>query len=132
MQEFALKACIEHFNATYYSVEGGASGGGSTPTGQVGAGVGQQQGSPAAGLSLSLSLSLSVFFFISSFITFRLHIHIVICVIIMQYQECIRESTQRHVYVARELRHYRLYVKWVLYKLHVSVARAGDGSWHLQ
>ena len=32
------------------------------------------------------------------------------------------------VYVACELRHYRLYVKWVLYKLHVSVARAGDGS----
>ena len=31
-----------------------------------------------------------------------------------------------------QLRHYRLYVKWVLYKLHVSVARAGDGSWHLQ
>ena len=32
-------------------------------------------------------------------------------------------------YVARELRHYQLYVKWVLYKLHVSVARAGDGRW---
>ena len=49
MQEFALKACIEHFNVTYYSVEGGVS---STPTAQVGGGVGQQQaagGSPASG-----------------------------------------------------------------------------------
>ena len=51
-QEFALKACIEHFNATYYSLEGGASASGTTPPGQVGAGVGQQQqaaGTPAAG-----------------------------------------------------------------------------------
>lgn len=52
-----MKACIEHFNATYYSLEGGTSSSGTTPTGQVGAGVGQQQGSPAAAGEECLSLS---------------------------------------------------------------------------
>lgn len=56
LQEFALKACIEHFNSTYYSLEGGASVSGTTPPGgQVGGtgGIGQQQqqaaGTPSAG-----------------------------------------------------------------------------------
>ena len=57
LQEFALKACIEHFNSTYYNLEGGASVSGTTPpSGQVGAGgIGQQQqqaaGTPSAGLN---------------------------------------------------------------------------------
>ena len=56
LQEFALKACIEHFNSTYYSLEGGASVSGTAPPGgQVGTGgIGQQQqqgaGTPSAGL----------------------------------------------------------------------------------
>ena len=52
IQEFALKACIEHFNVTYYSVEGRTSSSSIATTAQVGAGVGQQQaagGPPPSG-----------------------------------------------------------------------------------